>query len=140
MILCGLTLTSRTLRPPTDNPAFIFSHPDGTEIEITVADLQRLPRTVVSNCFIVSTGHGTSGPFEFAGATLLDVVHSQLSAGQTWSEVEVISADGFGNRVFGQRVTSSRSDRSHFIELYAGWLSDEPDSGVGANDCAYRKR
>ena len=32
--------------------------------------------------------------------TLLDFIQSQIPSTTHWSEVEVISADGFGNRVF----------------------------------------
>lgn len=66
---------------------------------MTVSDLEDLPQTTVSNCYIVSTGHGTSGPFTFAGVSLLDLIQNQWSPTTEWSELEVISADGFGNRV-----------------------------------------
>ena len=85
--------------PPTLDSSFQLTLPDGTTEKVTVTDLQALPKTIVPNCYIVSTGHGTSGPFEFAGVTLLNLVESRLAEGQGWSEVEVISADGFGNRV-----------------------------------------
>jgi len=85
--------------PPSDNPDFVFEGPDGNEIMITIPELEHLPQTSVSNCYIVSTGHGTSGPFTFAGVTLLDFIRSRLDKDATWSQVEVISADGFGNRI-----------------------------------------
>lgn len=90
--------------PPSANPTFIFTDPVGSETMITVADLQQLPQTTVPNCYIVSTGHGTSGPFLFTGVRLLDLVQHYLSLEQSWSEVEVISADGFGNRVLAQEL------------------------------------
>lgn len=83
--------------PPSANPNFVLIKPDGQEVLLTVADLGRLPQLTVPNCYIVSTGHGTSGPFAFGGVALLDLVQSQIET--TWSEVEVISADGFGNRI-----------------------------------------
>ena len=89
---------------PSPDPAFQLIRPDGSETTITVAELQALPKTMVPNCTIVSTGHGTSGPFEFGGVTLLDFIRSQLWPGQAWSEVEVISADGFGNRVLAEEL------------------------------------
>lgn len=90
--------------PPSLDPAFILAQPDGAEIVVSVADLQRLPRTTVVNCYIVSTGHGTTGPFTFSGATLLDLVRRYLPPGAAWSQVEVISADGFGNRVLAEEL------------------------------------
>lgn len=86
--------------PLSPDPSFVFVRPNGEETVITVADLERLPLTSVANCYIVSTGHGTSGPFTFGGVTLLDFIQSQISSAAEWSEVEVISTDGFGNRVF----------------------------------------
>jgi hypothetical protein len=85
--------------PPSTDPAFVFVAPDGTETTVTVQDLKWLPQTSIPECYIVSTGHGTSGPFTFSGVQLLDLIRSRLSPGTRWSQVEVISADGFGNRV-----------------------------------------
>jgi len=90
--------------PPSDDPAFIFSQPDGTETVITASRLESLPCTTVSGCYIVSTGHGTSGPFTFTGVTLLDLIQSQLPSQTTWSQVEVVSADGFGNRIMAEEL------------------------------------
>ncbi len=90
--------------PPSLDPTFILAQPDGREIVVSVDELQRLPRTTVANCIIVSTGHGASGPFVFTGATLLDLVRRTLPPGAAWSQVEVISADGFGNRVLAAEL------------------------------------
>jgi len=90
--------------PPSDDPSFVFVAPDGTERRVTAAELARLPRTSVPNCYIVSTGHGTSGPFTFSGVQLLDLIRHYLPAGMSWSQVEVISADGFGNRVLAEEL------------------------------------
>jgi DMSO/TMAO reductase YedYZ molybdopterin-dependent catalytic subunit len=90
--------------PPSDNPDFIFIAPDGAETVISLPALERLPRTTIPNCYIVSTGHGTSGPFTFSGARLLDLIQSCLPPALGWSQVEVISADGFGNRVMAAEL------------------------------------
>lgn len=90
--------------PPSPDPTLRLTRPDGSETTITVAELQALPKTTVPNCVIVSTGHGTSGPFEFGGVTLLDFIRSQLPPEQAWTAVEVISADGFGNRVLAAEL------------------------------------
>ena len=91
-------------QPPSDDPAFAFVLPDGTETTVYVADLEALPQTSVPECYIVSTGHGTSGPFTFGGVRLLDLVQSRLAPGTGWLQVEVISADGFGNRVTAEEL------------------------------------
>ena len=69
---------------------------------ITVDQLKQLPFAEVQNCFIVSTGHGTSGPFTFGGVTLLDFMHHYVL--DAWQEAEVISVDGFGNRVYAREL------------------------------------
>ncbi|MFQ5398891.1 MAG: molybdopterin-dependent oxidoreductase [Anaerolineae bacterium] len=88
--------------PPTADPTFKLTTPDGRLFRLTVADLMQLPQTTAANCTIVSTGHGTSGPFTFTGTHLLDLVQVYVDGG--WSQVEVISADGFGNRVLAEEL------------------------------------
>lgn len=90
--------------PPSADPTILLSRPDGLEIHLTVPDLEALPYTTVANCYIVSTGHGTSGPFTFGGVRLLDLVEHYLPAGAAWDQVEVISADGFGNRIRAEEL------------------------------------
>lgn len=85
--------------PPSADPSFTFIHPTGQVEQITVGDLEQLPQTHIVDCYIVSTGHGASGPFTFTGARLLDLIESRLADKMAWSQAEVISADGFGNRV-----------------------------------------
>lgn len=97
--------------PPSNDPTFVFVGPDGYETLVTIPELERLPQTTVSECYIVSTGHGTSGPFTFAGVTLLDLIQSWLNSDTDWSQVEVISADGFGNRVMADELRSPDSAR-----------------------------
>ncbi|MCA9956248.1 MAG: molybdopterin-dependent oxidoreductase [Anaerolineales bacterium] len=88
--------------PPSEDPTFQFVSVNGRRRPITVMDLQRLAEVSISDCYIVSTGHGTSGPFTFTGATLLAVVEAFCHA--PWSEVEVVSADGFGNRIYASEL------------------------------------
>jgi DMSO/TMAO reductase YedYZ molybdopterin-dependent catalytic subunit len=88
--------------PPSADPSFELVTPDGRTQTITVSDLEKLPETAVPNCYIVSTGHGTTGPFTFSGVTLQEFVAAYVNDG--WSQVEVISADGFGNRVFAEEL------------------------------------
>jgi DMSO/TMAO reductase YedYZ molybdopterin-dependent catalytic subunit len=81
-----------------------------------VENLRQLPLTTVDNCYIVSTGHGTSGPFTFGGVQLLHLVQHYVQ--QPWSQVEVISADGFGNRVQKEELLYP-DPAGHIILAYA---------------------
>jgi hypothetical protein len=85
--------------PPAAEPDILFTAPDGEQRLVSVAALRELPQTMVTDCYIVSTGHGTSGPFAFTGPSLLTLLASQGLGERAWSEVEVISADGFGTRI-----------------------------------------
>ena len=82
--------------PPTPDPAFQVIAP-GDWRHVTVADLHKLPARELPNSTIVSTGHGTSGPFAFLGVTLGDLI-AEYAPG-SWAAADVISADGFATRV-----------------------------------------
>ena len=88
--------------PPDLNPTFRLILPGGNDRQITAADLTRLPQTTVTECFIVSTGHGTSGPFTFGGVALADLIAAYFNG--AWDEAEIVSADGIGNRVLAEEV------------------------------------
>ena len=109
--------------PPEGDGAFVVRTADGEERALSVAALARLPYTEVEGCLIVSTGHGTSGPFTFGGVRLdallahvLDDTGDHaagLAAGQAagldrWQQVDVISADGFGARLTPTDLASGR--------------------------------
>ena len=83
--------------PPSPDSAFTLITPDGQPAKISVQALQKLPPNGVAECYIVSTGHGTSGPFVFNGVRLIDLIRSQWN--DPFSQVEVVSGDGFGTRV-----------------------------------------
>ena len=104
--------------PPSPDANLTVHLPDGSEHRITPALLcsldfvpaNRSPehaasrkQVTVPNCYIVSTGHGTSGPFSFTGLRLLDLV--DLLWPGDWTQVEVVSADGFGTRAQRTELT-----------------------------------
>lgn len=104
--------------PPSPDADLTVNLPDGTAHRITPAALRsldfvqdgRLPerpadpsQVTIPNCYIVSTGHGTSGPFSFTGLRLLDLV-DLLWTGD-WTQVEVVSGDGFGTRALRTELT-----------------------------------
>lgn len=85
--------------PPSPDPTIELKLGDSVDA-ITVTYLRSLPQTRLSNCYIVSTGHGTSGPFTFTGPTL--AVFMQEKFGDrldSIASIEVVSGDGFGTRV-----------------------------------------
>jgi DMSO/TMAO reductase YedYZ molybdopterin-dependent catalytic subunit len=110
--------------PNSETPAgdgSFMVHAAGKQIAVTLPDLAALPYVEASGCLIISTGHGTSGPFTFGGVRLRDLlawVLSQAANGgngsegdgsigsapgegsRLWQHVDVVSADGFGTRVY----------------------------------------
>lgn len=85
--------------PPSPETTFEIQLPHQQPKHISIEMLSQLPQTEVADCYIVSTGHGTSGPFRFGGVTLLDFVKSILSNDKAWQQLEVISGDDFGTRI-----------------------------------------
>ena len=83
--------------PPGDDPAFCLVVPSGVSWLLTPADLATLPQTAAADCYIVSTGHGSSGPFTFGGVTLDELIAAYYH--YRWHDAEIVSRDGFGNRV-----------------------------------------
>lgn len=89
--------------PPSPDPTLTILWSHGRSQPISITQLQQFTAVTLENCTIVSTGHGTSGPFSFTGPPLLDVVEAYAPAG--WSQVEVVSGDGFGTRIFATELT-----------------------------------
>jgi DMSO/TMAO reductase YedYZ molybdopterin-dependent catalytic subunit len=85
--------------PPSDEATFRVIWPGGERI-YSPEDLHNLPVLTLSDCFIVSTGHGTSGPFTFTGVPLLTLIDRLLPPHTAWSQVAVLSGDGFGVRLY----------------------------------------
>jgi hypothetical protein len=91
-------------KPPTADPTVMLISQKDHQTLVTVAMLQEeFTAVTISNCTIVSTGHGTTGPFAFTGVCLLEVVE-RYGGDNGWSQVEVVSADGFGNRVLAEEL------------------------------------
>lgn len=87
--------------PPSADPTILLWLADGSQ-PISLAQLQQLPETTFNDCLIISTGHGTSGPFAFTGATLHDF--AQVHIPGPWSHLEIVSGDGFGCRVWAKEA------------------------------------
>lgn len=82
--------------PPTDDPTFAIIYRGRSE-SITPDFLLTMPQEMVDDCYIVSTGHGTSGPFEFGGVQLKAIIEKFVEP--PWSTVDILSADGFRTRI-----------------------------------------
>lgn len=85
--------------PPPGDPEIIAHLPDGTAVRLDIATLQMLPCREIRGCYIVSTGHGTSGPFVFGGVLLADLLVHLVPGADPWQWVDVVSGDGFGTRL-----------------------------------------
>ncbi len=90
--------------PPSADASFELVLVNGRTHTITPDMLKELPVTSITNCYIISTGHETTGPFTFTGTRLLDLI--QTYEALAWTQVEVISADGFGTRVLAKELHS----------------------------------
>lgn len=109
--------------PPSAETAFVIQLPDGSKVTWDVVELQRLATTVVADCYIVSTGHGTSGPFTFAGVRLQDFLPHVLGHDTPWQYLDVISGDGFGTRL---TPTDLAQASAHRPALLAHTLNAQP--------------
>ena len=95
--------------PSTTDPTLTLIRPDGMLATITLADLAARPQQSVTECYIVSTGHGTSGPFRFDGVTLADLLEAYKIP--LWHYIDVISADGFGTRIQREEIQREEIQR-----------------------------
>ena len=93
--------------PPSLQADFSLHLPPDRLLHLHVNDLQALPGTEVDDCLIVSTGHGTSGPFLFRGVLLRDLLRAYACAIDEIASVEVRSDDGFGTCVQGTELALS---------------------------------
>lgn len=89
--------------PPSPDPAFTLITTAGQSHILTPDDLSRLPQSHSRPFYIVTTSHGTAGPFIFSGVTLLDLLQ-QFSPLPAQFQLEAISGDGFGTRIEGQEL------------------------------------
>lgn len=125
-------MTGRAAGPRDDPPAWLHMHahdsnptppaggdttlrlirPNGTETAITLAALASLPSHVEAGYRIGSTGHPTSGPFDFGGVRLLDLILAYVGEATPWSYADVTGADGYGNRIQRAELETPRAGRA----------------------------
>lgn len=104
--------------PPSLDPTLSLGMPDGIEQTLSVSTLLSLPQHVLTGCYIVSTGHGTSGPFEFAGPTLETVLRAYGVFLEREFEVEIWGGDGFGTQVARHELLASNTNRAIILACY----------------------
>jgi hypothetical protein len=67
------------LQTPPGDGSLVVVTPGGRRHTFTPAALAQLPFTSIPDCYIVSTGHGVSGPFLFGGVRLADLLAHVLA-------------------------------------------------------------
>jgi DMSO/TMAO reductase YedYZ molybdopterin-dependent catalytic subunit len=92
------------MEPPSADPLFTLIWPAGSVV-LTPDNLKELPLTRIDDCYVVSTGHGVSGPFSFGGVTLRELIDAYANI--YWVEVLILSQDGFGTRLTFEEVRAS---------------------------------
>lgn len=83
---------------------------------ITLAFLAGLPHFEIDRCFIVSTGHGVSGPFRFGGVRLVDLVRL-ASVDENFDHVDVVASDGYGTRLTRAEILGAPAARPPLLAL-----------------------
>lgn len=103
------------LPPTADTTVFLFTRDQ--VIPLTLEELQQMPQRAVPDCYIVSTGHGTSGPFSFAGVPLVEIIN--VYANSPIEFVDVMSADEFRTRLRADEL-SWPTERPIILALSVG--------------------
>ncbi len=108
--------------PPGEDPTLHVQLPHAATTErFALERLHSLPSHNVDNCFIVSTGHGTSGPFHFRGPLLSTLA---AACGVTaFTRAAVISGDGFGTCLTARDILSAPGQSPVLLAL---WLDGMP--------------
>ncbi|MGB1253041.1 MAG: molybdopterin-dependent oxidoreductase [Candidatus Promineifilaceae bacterium] len=89
------------LTPPDADESITLIDPDNNTTRFTLQALAALPQSQLIYSF--ATDHGTHGPYQLSGVAL-----RMLVDGVDFQEVEVISTDGFGNRIFVQELAEGQ--------------------------------
>lgn len=73
---------------------------------ITLEQLMRDYPVSVMPAYSYVTNHGIHGPYRLEGVQLLDLLKQRISG--SWTGVEVLSADGFGNYVHKEELEQAQ--------------------------------
>ncbi len=101
--------------PPNPEADLRVTGPGLAPLIMTVAELTALPAMEQVDCYIVSTGHGTSGPFRFRGPALSTVaVHCGIT---DFADVRITGDDGFFTLLTAQETVDSRLGHTAMLAL-----------------------
>lgn len=99
--------------PPNDDPALML-HTGSGIVRLTPDELAHFPQFILPHCYIVSTGHGTTGPFTFQGVRVIDL--ATRYAKSRWVYIDILSGDGFGTRLLREAL-EAMGDRPAILAL-----------------------
>lgn len=89
---------------PGDDESVTLALPDGRERTFSAEDLASFPQHEINYSY--TTDHGPHGPYRLGGVALADLVSAEMPPDTPFNSVEVISADGFGNRVDADELSA----------------------------------
>lgn len=86
---------------PSNDASIRLVFPNGGETLLSVTQLKSYPQTTLPT-YTFHTDHGAHGPYRLTGVSLKTLLAQEITT--PWSQVEVLSADGFGNRIFATEL------------------------------------
>lgn len=101
--------------PPSGLADLQVTGPGRAPRRLTAAELRDLPAIEQADCYIVSTGHGTSGPFRFRGPAL-SVVAAHCGIAD-FRSVRVAGGDGFATVLTASEIMETRLGRMAMLAV-----------------------
>ncbi|MEM7798492.1 MAG: molybdopterin-dependent oxidoreductase [Chloroflexota bacterium] len=93
--------------PPDDNTTLQLTLFGGSPQEIPLNTLrENFPQAEIP-AYQYTTDHGVHGPYRLIGVALGRLIELYLGEEERWTEAEVVSADGFGNRIYAEEADPS---------------------------------
>jgi len=93
--------------PPDDETTIELKVLNNETIQIDIEALQTKYAMSVIKSYTYQTDHGKHGPYKLEGVSLVDLINHHLPDDAAWAQAEVLSADGFGNRIYKQELIQS---------------------------------
>jgi len=93
---------SNNTTAPKGNTNITINKTNGSSLDLSLEQLKtNYPQSVIP-AYTYVTDHGVHGPYRLEGVSLKDLITQENK--NDWSEVEVLSADGFGNRISKEEI------------------------------------
>lgn len=96
---------------PPDADETLFLSWNGGSLKLSLPELKTYPQTNYAYSYV--TNHGNHGPYQLTGVSLRDLITAEVMA--DWSEVTVLSADGFGNRLSRDEVLTQPPPMLYYL-------------------------